>query len=71
MLIYISGAITGDSQYKAKFQKAKKELEAKARRLSGGAYDPYGRGHHCTYNGSGQKGYWDSDDRWHAVKDDD
>lgn len=29
MLIYISGAITGDSQYKAKFQKAKKELEAK------------------------------------------
>lgn len=27
MKIYISGAITGDSNYKAKFEKAKKELE--------------------------------------------
>jgi len=42
-----------------------------ARHLSNNAYDPYGRGHHCEYNGRGQKGYWDSDDRWHTVKDDD
>ncbi len=45
--------------------------ESEARRLSGNAFDPYGRGHHCEYNGRGQKGYWDSDDRWHPVKDDD
>ena len=45
--------------------------EAEARHLSGGAYDPYGKAHHCTYNGCGQKGYWDDDDRWHSVKDDD
>lgn len=45
--------------------------EAEARHLSGGAYDPYGTGHHCTYNGCGQKGYWDCDDRWHSVIDDD
>ena len=42
-----------------------------ARHLSGGAYDPYGSVHHCEYNGCGQKGYWDSDDRWHSVRDDD
>ena len=29
MTIYISGAITGDSNYKEKFQKAKKDLEAR------------------------------------------
>lgn len=45
--------------------------EAEARHLSGGAYDPYGSGHRCEYNGCGQKGYWDSDDRWHSVIDDD
>ena len=45
--------------------------EAEARHLSGNAFDPYGRGHHCEYNGSEQKGYWDNDDRWHTVKDDD
>lgn len=28
MKVYISGAITGDSNYKEKFQKAKKDLEA-------------------------------------------
>lgn len=28
MTIYISGAITGDNNYKEKFQKAKKDLEA-------------------------------------------
>jgi hypothetical protein len=44
--------------------------EAKARHLSSNAFDPYGRGHHCVYNGSGQKGYW-GDDRWHTVEDDD
>ena len=42
-----------------------------ARHLSGGSYDPDGRGHHCTWNGSGQKGYWDNDDRWVSVRDDD
>lgn len=42
-----------------------------ARHLSGGSYDPDGKGHHCTWNGSGQKGYWDADDRWHSVRDDD
>lgn len=48
------------------------ELSAdEARHLSGGSYDPYGKSHHCTYNGSGQKGYWDADDRWHSVRDDD
>lgn len=48
------------------------ELSAdEARHLSGGAYDPYGTGHHCEYNGCGQKGYWGSDDRWHSVRDDD
>ena len=49
------------------------ELSAdEARYLSGGSYDPYGRGHSCTYNGYGQKkGYWDNDDRWHTVIDDD
>ena len=35
------------------------------------SYDPDGRGHHCTYNGSGQKGYWDADDHWVRVRDDD
>lgn len=45
--------------------------EAEARHLSGGAFDPYGRGHHCEYNDHGQKGYWDDDDRWHSVRDDD
>jgi hypothetical protein len=45
--------------------------EAEARHLSGGTYDPYNTGYHCTYNENGQKGYWDNDDRWHAVKDDD
>lgn len=45
--------------------------ESEARHLPGNAFDPYGRGHHCEYNVSGQKGYWDSDDRWHPVKDDD
>lgn len=45
--------------------------ESEARHLSGNAFDPYGRGHHCEYNERGQKGYWDSDDRWHPVKDDD
>ena len=42
-----------------------------ARHLSSGSYDPYNRRHHCTYNGYGQKGYWDSNDRWHKVKEDD
>lgn len=42
-----------------------------ARHLSGGSFDPDGGGHHCVYNGCGQKGYWDSDDRWHSVIDDD
>jgi len=32
MTIYISGAITGDSNYKAKFEKAKKELETRGYR---------------------------------------
>ena len=41
-----------------------------ARHLSNNAFYPYGRGHHCEYNGRGQKGYWD-DDRWHSVRDDD
>lgn len=45
--------------------------EAEARHLSGGAFDPYSRGHHCEYNDHGQKGYWDDDDRWHSVRDDD
>lgn len=42
-----------------------------ARHLSNNAYDPYGRGHRCEYNSYGQKGYWDNDDHWHTVKDDD
>lgn len=45
--------------------------ESEARYLSGNAFDPDGGGHHCVYNGCGQKGYWDSDDRWHSVIDDD
>lgn len=45
--------------------------EAETRHLSGGAYDPDDRGHCCEYNGYGQKGYWDDDDRWHSVRDDD
>lgn len=44
--------------------------EAEARHLSGNSFDPDGRGHHCEYNGCGQKGYWD-DDRWRPVRDDD
>lgn len=45
--------------------------EAEARHLSGGDFDPYGRGHHCEYNDCGQKGYWDDNDCWHSVRDDD
>lgn len=45
--------------------------EAEARHLSGGAYDPYSSSHRCEYNECGQKGYWDSDDRWHSVIDND
>ena len=45
--------------------------EAEARHLSGGAYDSYGKAHHCTYNDCGQKGYWDNNDCWCSVKDDD
>lgn len=48
------------------------ELSAsEARHLSGGSYDPDGRGHKCTWNVCGQKGYWDANDRWHSVRDDD
>ena len=42
-----------------------------ARHLSGGSYDPYGKGHNCTWDANGQKGYWDSDDKWVSVRDDD
>lgn len=48
------------------------ELSAdEARHLSGNSYDPDGRGHHCSYNMQGQKGYWNDDDRWVPVRDDD
>lgn len=40
-----------------------------ARHLSGGSYNP--KGHSCGYNSMGQKGYFDDDDRWHSVRDDD
>ena len=42
-----------------------------ARHLSGGSYDPSGKGHNCVYDKYWRKGYWDSDDRWHYVHDDD
>lgn len=42
-----------------------------ARHLSSGSYDPDGRGHNCEYDSSGQKGYWNDDDRWVPVRDDD
>lgn len=45
--------------------------EAEARHLSHGAFDLYCKGHHCEYNSCGQKGYWDDDDRWCPVKDND
>ena len=44
---------------------------SEARHLSHNAYDPDGKGHKCIWNGQGQKGYWDDDDRWHQVRDDD
>ena len=51
------------------------ELSAdEARHLSGGSYDPdreSGKDRDCVYNGCGQRGYWDSNDRWHYVHDDD
>ena len=58
------------NEYLEKFENGEIS-EAEARHLSSGSYDPYGRGHHCEYNRSGQKGYWDDDDRWHTVIDDD
>lgn len=49
---------------------AQAELSAdEARHLSGGSYNP--NDHSCGYNMMGQKGYWDADDRWHSVRDDD
>jgi len=50
---------------------AQGELSAdEARHLSGGSYDSNGHSS-CGYNIMGQKGYWDADDRWHSIRDDD
>ena len=66
---YIPNELSGDE---ARNLYSQGELSAdEARYLSGGSYDPDGRGHSCTYNGCGQKGYWDSDDNWVSVRDDD
>lgn len=60
------------SAAEAKNLYAQGELSAdEARRLSSNSYDPDGCGHSCGYNMMGQKGYWDTDDRWHSVRDDD
>ena len=66
---YIPNELSGDE---ARNLYSQGELSAdEARHLSGGSYDPDGRGHSCTYNGYGQKGYWDSDNDWVSVRDDD
>ena len=41
-----------------------------ARHLSGGSFNPTGKGHNCGWNAMGQKGYWDENDRWVQVRDD-
>jgi len=49
---------------------AQAELSAdEARHLSDGSYVP--NDHSCGYNSMGQKGYFDDDDRWHSIRDDD
>lgn len=66
---YISSELSADE---ARNLYSQGEISAdEARHLSGGSYDPHGKSHSCTYNGCGQKGYWDADDRWHSVRDDD
>lgn len=51
---------------------AQGELSAdEACHLSGNSYDPDQLCHSCGYNLMGQKGYWDADDRWHSIRDDD
>lgn len=53
--LYMQGELTADE----------------ARHLSGNSYDPNRRRHFCSYNMQGQKGYWDDDDKWVSVRDDD
>ena len=44
-----------------------------AKLLSGNSFNPHPEReiHSYTYNGYGSRGYWDEDDNWHYVKDDD